>query len=194
MRARDARQAPQKPEAPERGQTSTAPGHVHGESTALRSGLPLPALAGAQQLPPAPLSAAGSRSGPAVQPLAFKFSAFPPPPAGKGQILGRRPRPQPRPAALVPSLGAAHPPCAFLCARSRTGHRPAHKYRHLHADTRAQTQTHVCKYATRDTQNPAQAHRDARAQRNECPATNKEKKSKQKRLYPGNAPGFMEAA
>lgn len=127
------------------------------------SRLPLPALAGAQQLPPAPLSAAGSRSGPAVQPLAFKFSAFPPPPAGKGQILGRRARPQPRPAALVPSWGAAHPPCAFLCARSRTGHRPAHKYRHLHADTRAQTQTHVCKYATRDTQNPAQAHRDARA-------------------------------
>lgn len=194
MRARDARQAPQKPEAPERGQTSTAPGYLHGESTALRSGLPLPALAGAQKLPRAPLRAAGSRSGPAVPPLAFKFSAFPPPPAGKGQILGRRARPQPRPAALVPPLGAAHPPCAFLPARSRTGHGPAHKYRHLHADTRAHRP--MCGNVQHETHRimHRQAHRDARAQRNVCPATNKEKKSKQRRLYPGNARGFMEAA
>lgn len=96
--------------------------------------------------------AAPPRSEPGAPPLAFMFSAFPPPPAGESQILeadGPPPPPAPPPRA-APSPPSA-PPTAPAHSRARapshsdTGTPQAKTQRHVHK------QTHVCKYA-RDTQ------------------------------------------
>lgn len=146
VRARDARQAPQEPKAPERGQPGV-PGRPHGRVGQRAGGHEdqprcalsrrpgdgaggsgwfwVPGGCASRALGSAPLRSAppGSRSGPgAPRPLAFKFSAFPPPlqvKAKSADAPGGRPGPAPSPAQPPPG-GRAGPPRAFQSARSRT--------------------------------------------------------------------------
>lgn len=153
-------------------QRAASPPRLHGASMAH----PLPPGSGQRALgspSSAPLGAAGAALVGRAPPLAFLFSAFPPPPAGKGQIPAAA-RPRPAPPGPAPDSQKEHgPPCAppahplrtFLRARSRSRHTPRPTRASTSTQTRAQADPRVqdVHKIPRVLHGPAWAHRYTRA-------------------------------